>query len=465
MRVVSLLALAVLASAQPRRHILRPQPAPIETGQLSALEVDTIVRSAALAVDGAGLVVAVSDRIGNALAIYRRLAATDEDVERALSLARTGAFFSSFGTPLSSRTVRAISRVNFPEGIPNQPAGALYGIENTNRGCDLGVPALPRLFNANGTGTSMGIATVPGGVPLFRDGATVAGGVGVAGLGGADVNEWAAAAGALASGFFIRTPLPDPGAVYLNGFQLPFINSDPPPGVRAASTPGGVYQIPPRNGAPAPDGWIAGPLAGSQLSAAEVSGIVQNAIDTAARTRAQIRLPIGTRASMVISVADLDGRVLGLYRMPDSTIFSLDVAITKARNVVHFSGAAGLPGVPVGTAVTNRTIGFGAQIFFPSGIWNTQPGPFYPLYLADSASPCTLGGGSGVVFFPGSAPLYRGGQMVGGLGVSGDGVEQDDYVTAGGARGFEAPASIRADQVVIRGVRLPYWLFPRTPEQ
>jgi hypothetical protein len=137
--------------------------------------------------------------------------------------------------------------------------------------------------------------------------------------------------------------------------------------------------------------------------------------------------------------------------------------------VVYFSGSSrgpsDLPGVPAGTAVTNRTIGFGAQMFFPSGIWNTQPGPFYPLYVADSASPCTVGGGSGVVFFPGSAPLYRNGQMVGGLGVSGDGVEQDDYVTAGGAHGFEAPASIRADQVVIRGVRLPYWLFPRNPEQ
>jgi len=72
---------------------------------------------------------------------------------------------------------------------------------------------------------------------------------------------------------------------------------------------------------------------------------------------------------------------------------------------------------------------------------------------------------SGVVFFPGSAPLYRNGQLVGGLGVSGDGVEQDDYVTAGGALGFEAPMERRADQIVLRGVRLPYWLFPRNPEQ
>ena len=30
--------------------------------------------------------------------------------------------------------------------------------------------------------------------------------------------------------------------------------------------------------------------------------------------------------------------------------------------------------------------------------------------------------------------------MIGGLGVSGDGVDQDDFVTSGGAHGFEPPA-------------------------
>jgi len=44
-------------------------------------------------------------------------------------------------------------------------------------------------------------------------------------------------------------------------------------------------------------------------------------------------------------------------------------------------------------------------------------------------------------------------------------VEQDDFVTAGGAKGFEPPADIRADQVFIRGVRLPYLKFPRNPTQ
>jgi len=127
--------------------------------------------------------------------------------------------------------------------------------------------------------------------------------------------------------------------------------------------------------------------------------------------------------------------------------------------------------VPNGTAVTNRTIGFGAQPFFPPGIDGSSAGPFFNLYQQDVANPCTQGfqagppnaNKSGIVFFPGSVGLYRNGALVGGLGVSGDGVDEDDYVTAGGAAGFEAPTQIRADQILIDTVRLPYLKFPRNP--
>ena len=219
-----------------------------------------------------------------------------------------------------------------------------------------------------------------------------------------------------------------------------------------------------------------GPVGG--LTAAQVMQIMNSAVATANLTRAQIRLPIGARAKMTIAVSDLDGTLIGLYRMTDGTVFSIDVAATKARNVIYFSGmnrqAADLNQVPLGTAVTNRTIGFGAQPFFPSGIDGTPPGPFFNLYTQDTGNACTQGfqapsaawpkmNQSGVVFFPGSEPLYINGVLVGGLGVSGDGVDQDDYVTAGGAAGFEAPADIRADQIVIDGVRLPFLKFPRNP--
>jgi uncharacterized protein GlcG (DUF336 family) len=164
---------------------------------------------------------------------------------------------------------------------------------------------------------------------------------------------------------------------------------------------------------------------------------------------------------MVFAVSDVNGDIIALYRMPDATVFSIDVAVAKARNVVNFS-VNGLPGVAPGTAVTNRTIGFGAQPLFPPGIDHSKPGPFYSIFLNDLANPCQQG--NGIVFFPGATPLYANGKLVGGLGVSGDGVEQDDYVTYLAAGEFLPDRKIWADQVKVDGVRLPMFKFPRQPE-
>jgi len=72
---------------------------------------------------------------------------------------------------------------------------------------------------------------------------------------------------------------------------------------------------------------------------------------------------------------------------------------------------------------------------------------------------------NGIVFFPGSTPLYVNGQLVGGFGVSGDGVDQDDVVTFVGAQGFlpNQNGVLRADQTRFRDVRLPYQKFLRNP--
>jgi uncharacterized protein GlcG (DUF336 family) len=209
------------------------------------------------------------------------------------------------------------------------------------------------------------------------------------------------------------------------------------------------------------------------LSPDEVERIVQNAIDEANQTRAAIRLPLGSRTRMVIAVSDLDGNILGLYRMSDSTVFSIDVAVAKARNVVYFSGRLDprdLPGVPDRTAISNRTISFMSQPFYPPSIDGTELGPAFDLFLRDLASPCSQGfdelnplNRNGVVFFPGSLPLYKDGRLVGGLGISGDGVEQDDLVAAAGVTGFVAPPELRSDQFFVRDVRLPYLKFPRNP--
>ena len=79
--------------------------------------------------------------------------------------------------------------------------------------------------------------------------------------------------------------------------------------------------------------------------------------------------------------------------------------------------------------------------------------------------PCTAlpGAANGIQSFPGSISLYKNGQLVGAIGISGDGVDQDDIIAAAGAQGYAPPVEIRADQFFVRGVRLPFVKFPRSP--
>ena len=467
---------------------------------LAPADVDTIVQAVAQSATQP-MVIAVADRSGNILAIFAtqpnapatgigNFGLVEDAHELAVALARTAAFFSNDQAPISPRTVRFISGIHFPPGVSGTPSGDLYGIENTNRGCPLNIGYLPGQAlhparSINGSTTGLGILTGkadtldsdpnavnPGGVPIFKNGFAV-GGVGVVSTSNA-VAEFAAFAGTTSAGF-LPSPaqLPPPGVVIVGGIALPFVNqTTPPSGITSGPNPGAYLQGP-ISGTLPPDGLLAGPTAGTGgLTSGDVQTIINQAVSTANATRAVLRLPQSSKTRMTIAVADLDGTILGLYRMPDGTVFSADVAVAKARNVIWFSGGGSvdLPGIPTGTAVTNRTIGFGSQPLFPSGIDGTGPGPFFPLYLSDTANPCTQGSDasdpqnqSGVVFFPGSLPLYKNGVLVGGLGVSGDGVDQDDYVTNGGATGFLPPQAIDADNIVVDGVRMPFLKFPRNP--
>lgn len=486
-------------------------PPPVASVQpLQTTDVQNIVQAAAVSVN-VDMVVAVVDRAGFVLGVFRTQNAPVTTIgnfgeaqdanDVAVALARTGAFFSNDQAPLSSRTVRFISGIHFPPGVMNQPPADLYGIENTNRGCTLvnnpnfqsKIPPSLALGGGFGLGVITGKADVvdsnatavnPGGVPVFYKNVVV-GGIGVVtASSNLNVAEYAAFTGSTAArsgpaDTFGPTPAA-PGVVFIGGIALPFVDqTSTQAGFSAGPVLGtGSYVVAPSNsqGQP-PEGDLIAPAAGplGGLSASDVTQILNNAEATANTTRAAIRLPLGSRARTVIAVADLDGTIIGLRRMQDSTVFSIDVAVTKARNMVYFNSAArtaaDLNGVPMGTAVTNRTISFGAQPLYPPGIDGSSAGPFFNLYTMDLANPCTQGfqGGapnsnkSGIVFFPGSAGLFRNGALVGGLGVSGDGVDQDDYVTSGGTAGFEAPTNIRADQVIDQGVRLPYFKFPRNP--
>ncbi len=475
---------------------------------LTAGEVQQIILTAAASVN-VPMVIAISDRRGVILGVYRQVNApltttgnfgvTVAADEEAAALARTAAFFSNDQAPLSSRTVRFISGIHFPPGVVDTESAPLYDIEATNRGCPFNTnflpgQSLPPAGLLHATGPGLGIQTGKadvydsdpnalnaGGVPIFKNN-RVAGGIGIVAPTGTPnynaVVEYAGIAGTFGNGFVVTPAFP--GAVVVGGVELPFVDQTTLPAGYTAGTANGTFTLGPNAGSgTAPEEDLI-PETGSKfsngLTLAQVQQIVQQTVATGNLTRAAIRLPVGSRARFVIAVSDLDGTLLALYRMPDATIFSVDVAVAKSRDVVFWSGgsaqaAADLPGIPPGTAVTNRTVDYGGQPLFPEGINGTSPGPFFPLFLKDLANPCTLGSQpknanqSGIVFFPGSVPLYINGALVGGLGVSGDGVDQDDYATAGGATGFMAPLNIRADQILIDGVRLPYQKFPENPTQ
>jgi uncharacterized protein GlcG (DUF336 family) len=228
--------------------------------------------------------------------------------------------------------------------------------------------------------------------------------------------------------------------------------------------------------------------------------------------------------------------------MQDATVFSIDVAVAKARNTAYYADPLtlatedlvdddllvargtvtaaeltaaharldGAPGSPdlytdingtllasslTSIAFTNRTFRFLAEPRYPAGVDGSLPPIFsilndpginrntaenigapspassFQSVLGFDAfhlgrnfrDPNHIANQNGIVFFPGSTPLYVGGLLAGGFGVSGDGVDQDDVVTASGVVGFAPASSIRADQVYYRGVRLPFQKFNRNP--
>jgi uncharacterized protein GlcG (DUF336 family) len=281
-----------------------------------------------------------------------------------------------------------------------------------------------------------------------------------------------------------------------------------------------------------PEGWLVRPhdSVHDNIKATDVEKVIRDGIAQADVTRAAIRLNVlapaqptfrpGARTKMVLTVSDSQGDVLGLYRMKDATVFSIDVAVAKSRNTGYYASDRlvdadrvdanndALPDVPMNVAFTNRTFRFLAAPRFPTGAESDAPAgdfsilnmpginsrtgenianvPLAASIYADPANatvvsfdafnasrnfrdPLNLKNQNGIVFFPGSTALYKksAGQsspsLVGGFGVSGDGVDQDDVVTSVGELSLTAPASIRADQYFVSGVRLPYQKGNRNP--
>lgn len=603
----------------------------VMAAQLSTGEVEALLDRASAATPSTDAIIAVVDVQGRILGVRTESGVATADlgfaIDGAVAKARTGAFFSNNQAILTSRTVSHISQSTvtqrevqanpaaadatvqgpgyvapvsvggqFPPGILRQPLVDLFAIEHTNRvtvSAGVGGPVVVRrdayaaqLDPATPTAAvARGIATLPGGLGIYRAGSNeVVGGIGVffpgpdgfatfeqgfvasaaqtrtarlnapktleaevialvtllpiaipnggSALSPLGVTLTPASILARAGGLQGAAPLSVAQAqnlvnrvnaqarINLGGIALESFGPQAGPlgvatlfrlyaalnrpasgvvnGVDRPVAPGGVLLL---DGLEQPSGWLvapqSSPLPGG-LSAVEVERIVTQGVQQASITRAQIRLQ-PTFTKMVLAVADRDGSLLGVFRMPGATVFSIDVAIAKSRNTAYYASAGLQPadrvaGIPLGTAFTNRTFRYLAVPRFPSGSSTAPPGPFSILNtpgidrttglnvgapLPASAfdvtvlgydsfhpgtnfrAPTPAANRNGVIFFPGSTPLYRLGVLEGGYGISGDGVDQDDVVTFYGAAGFAAPRAIQADQFLVRGIRLPWIKFSR----
>lgn len=372
-----------------------------------------------------------------------------------------------------------------------------------------------------------GLAGSPGGVPLYDTNGALLGGVGAVITGHPpipelydiqtnaqqrpDVDEDVALAGQL--GF-------EPAAkffgshVLIAGIRVPYVNTktkvEPTLSLGTVGLPVPPYDItnsPPVHYPALTLGGVAGemrapiiddPTGGlidgqARLTAEEVTNILTLSAQRAAITRAGIRLPRGQPAQVFIAVVNNPNSpgaaptVLGTFRTGDATMFSWDVAVQKARTALFFSSPLAtnlLPAQLQNRALSTRAIGFLAESMYPPGIQNKPPGPLLGLQENFSLLPLgvtnilngvffTVANPSltspdpnlpnGITIFPGGFPLYRNGVLIGAIGVSGDGVDQDDLISASGTVNFLAPMAIRSDQIIFRRTRLPYAKFPRNP--
>ena len=174
--------------------------------------------------------------------------------------------------------------------------------------------------------------------------------------------------------------------------------------------------------------------AGPALSAAKIAAILDNAQAAAEKEGSLLRVNAQGKQQMTrmhIIVVDRSGAVIGRRSMEDAWGGSVAIAKAKAYTAVAYSSDE--------NALTTRSLGA-----------LTQPGG--PLWNIGNSN--ATGGNPGLIEFPGGVPLYMDGKLVGAIGVSGDGVEQDENVAEAGAKGFEPAKAIRIDTVTDGGV--PY---------
>ena len=441
----------------------------------------------------------------------------------AISKAATASIFSTGGNAFTTRTASFIIQEHFPPGVDFKSSGPLYGVQFSSLPCsDIKIPALP--LGLSGDPGSVPIyknGVAVGGVGIEGDG------VYTVDRDPTDFDQPFEEVIAVSGGRGFEPPSVIRGDnILVDGIRLAYLNvtsAPAPPTIPFGSLPGVVTSpilgAQPSEFTPAVVGGIAGEVdtrffpfiasptvTANSLTASDVSTIIAHAAQQANITRAAIRQPLGSNARVSVAVVDNNGVVLGVFRQSDAPVFGFDVSVQKARTAAFYSSAnagallsaagfgsyvarAAADGLKLdgSVAFTDRAGGFLHRPFFPDGINNTAAGPFstqlnqwsvfnvglqldlikanLQTVLSGGMAPCTSISSlpNGIQIFPGSTPLYKNGVLVGAIGISGDGVDQDDLIAAGGSVGYAPPVGIRSDQVFVRGVRLPFLKFPRSP--
>ncbi len=270
---------------------------------------------------------------------------------------------------------------------------------------------------------------------------------------------------------------------------------------------------------------------GATISRQDAINIVKAGLKVAYSARAGIRQPQPDNANVTVTVVDLDGNILGSASTEDPPVFGIDVSVQKARTAAFLSRTQaqgdlqnasatvssyvpaiktflGANGFADGIAFSARATGNLARPYYPDGIDGRANGPLSLLFsnwspfkdglqldlvagdivaaLGGASTPTVGCGGSasgglsatvtggrtrlanGMQIFAGGVPIYLGSTLVGGVGVSGDGIDQDDMISFlglqnGGGSFTNAPSSIRADTLTPAGTRLRYVNCPFSP--
>src|SRR6267142_5077632 len=235
----------------------------------------------------------------------------------------------------------------------------------------------------------------------------------------------------------------------------------PPDDEGAVPAPGSEISPPP----PSPGATA------TNLTTDDVRRIIAQAVSAAVQ--------IGHPVSVIVT--DREANFLGTFTMtgaPATTTIrsvgatgrGLEGTVVPTALAATSKAGTGALFSTTGNAFSTRTAGFIIQEHFPPGVHFQSSGPLYGVQF--SSLPCSdikkPGLPLGLSADSGGLPIYKDGVAVGGVGIEGDGlytVDRDptdfdqpfeELIAASAERGFEPPALIRGDNILVDGIRLAY---------